>query len=179
MFTLRLIVLSIPLGLWIGALPASAQEDSAEEVTVEEDTVRCISTRRIRRIRIVDDKNILIYLTASHIYHNELQNVCRGLKRHGTFSYNSNDGLFCEGDGIGAMTMGAWDNVRPDVKCWLGPHRRISREEADEMRRSGGQIAPPEAKPLPMPPPLVIGTEELEPESEPEPEPEPEPNPKL
>ncbi len=175
MATLRLLVLSIPLGLSIGALPAHAQEESAEEVVVEEDSKRCISSRRIRRIRIVDDKNILIYLTATHIYHNELQNECYGLKRNGTFSYNSNDGLYCEGDGIGAMSMNAWDDVRPDSRCWLGMHNRISKEEADEMRRTGGQISAPAAKPLPMPPPLVIGMDDLEPNPEQEPKAEPEP----
>ena len=107
-----------------------------DDAGIEEVTKRCISTRRIRRIRIVDDKNILFYLTATHVYHNQLRNECHGLKRYGTFSYNSNDGLFCDGDGIGGMTMDAWDDVRPNVNCWLGLHRKITREEANEMRRA-------------------------------------------
>ena len=164
MTTFRVLTWSILFGFFAWALPAPAQEESVEDVTVEEDTLRCISSRRIRRIRIVDDKNILIYLTATHIYHNELQNVCHGLSRHRSFSYNSNDGLFCEGDGIGGMTLAAWDVVRPDVRCWLGAHRRISREDADAMRRGEGKPAQPEARPLPMPPPSEVGADEEEPE---------------
>ena len=166
MTRIRLLCLLVPLSGLVWAVSANAQEEMAEavaeEATVEEDSLRCISSRRIRRIRIVDDKNILIYLSANHIYHNELQNECHGLERRGTFSYNSNDGLFCAGDGIGAMSMNAWDDVRPDIRCWLGEHRRITREEADEMRRTGSArpIPVPEAKPLPMPAPLEVGTDE-------------------
>ena len=162
MATLRLLILVTPLAFFFGVSAAQSQEQAEEEAAVDEETNRCISSRRIRRIRIVDDKNILIYLSASHIYHNELQNECHGLERRGTFSYNSNDGLFCEGDGIGAMSMNAWDDVRPDIRCWLGEHRRISKEEADEMRRTGTArpVPVPEAQPLPLPPPMEIGTEE-------------------
>ena len=165
MTSFRLLFVSVPLTLTVWGLSAHAQEEPdavAEETTVEADSLRCISSRRIRRIRIVDDKNILIYLSANHIYHNELQNECGGLERRGTFSYNSNDGLFCAGDGIGAFSMNAWDDVRPDVRCLLGEHRRISKDEADEMRRTGSArpVPVPEAKPLPMPPPLVIGADE-------------------
>ena len=166
MTSFRLFFLLVPLSVPVWALSANAQDEMteavAEEATFEDDSLRCISSRRIRRIRIVDDKNILIYLSANHIYHNELQNECHGLERRGTFSYNSNDGLFCAGDGIGAMSMNAWDDVRPDLRCWLGEHRRITREEADEMRRTGTArpIPVPEANPLPMPPPLEVGAGE-------------------
>ena len=172
MARLRLLFLSISITASFWAVAAYAQDEAGEvaakDVVLDEESKSCISSRRIRRIRIIDDKNILIYLTANHIYHNELQNECHGLERRGTFSYNSNDGLFCEGDGIGAFSMNAWDDVRPDVRCWLGEHRRISKEEADEMRRVGARpVQVPEAKPLPMPPPLVIGTDEdEEPEEE-------------
>lgn len=159
MTTLRLILLALPFGVVGWTLPAVAQENEADEIIVEDDSLRCISSRRIRRIRIVDDKNILIYLSSNHIYHNELQNECHGLERRKQFSYNSNDGLFCAGDGIGAMSMNAWDDVRPDVRCWLGEHRRITKEEADEMRRTGTArpVQVPEANPLPMPPPMEVG----------------------
>ena len=166
MATLRLFSLALPCGFLLKTLPLHAQESAVDDAGIEEVTKRCISTRRIRRIRIVEDKNILFYLTATHVYHNQLRNECHGLKRYGTFSYNSNDGLFCDGDGIGGMTMDAWDDVRPNVNCWLGLHRKITREEANEMRRAARNVPSPEAKPLPMPHPSVIGTEETVPEPE-------------
>ena len=67
MATLRLFSLALPCVFLLKALPLHAQEGAVDDAGIEEVTKRCISTRRIRRIRIVDDKNILFYLTATHI----------------------------------------------------------------------------------------------------------------
>ena len=142
--------------------PTVAQE---EEVVVEKDGPNCISTRRIRRVRIIDDKNVLIYLNTRHIYHNELENECRGLERIGTFSYNSYDGLICEGDGISGMSMNAWDDPKPVPRCWFGPHRKITKEEADAMREAKKLGTTIESEPLPMPLPSEVGAEDDDPES--------------
>ena len=154
--------ISIAFVLLIWSHPSTAQE---EDIVVDENTRNCISTRRISRIRIIDDKNILIYLNARHIYHNQLENECRGLERIGTFSYNSSDGLICEGDGISAMSMNAWDDPKPVPKCWFGIHRKISKEEADAMREAKKKGVTIESEPLPMPLPSEVGAEDDDPES--------------
>lgn len=139
--------------------PSQAQETETEtESGAESDTRRCIPTRSIRRIRIIDDRNVLIYLSARKIFHNVLRNTCSGLKRLGTFSYNSSDGQMCEGDGIAGVT-GAWNDVRPVPQCWLGIHHRVSKEQADSMRdasKRGPKIRP---KPLPVPEPSDVGSD--------------------
>jgi hypothetical protein len=144
--------------IWIS--PASAQD---EEPGTEADTRKCISTRSIRRIRIIDDRNVLIYLSGTNVFHNVLRSSCTGLERVGTFSYNSSDGLLCEGDGISALQGQVWGDIRPVPHCWLGIHQRISKEQADAMRegkKEGGKI---EVRPLPMPEPSEVGGDEEDP----------------
>lgn len=136
--------------------PASSQ-DGADEV--EPESPRCVSTRFIRRIRILDDRNVLIYVSGRRIYHNVLRYDCRGLKRVGAFSYNSNDGLLCEGDGIGSLG-GALDTVRPMAACWLGAHTRITREQANEMRAAVRRGPTIKARPVAPPEPSEIGIED-------------------
>ena len=142
------------------SFPLNAQEIEEE---VKPETRSCIPTRNIRRIRIIDDRNVLIYMSARRIYQNTLRNTCRGLKRYGTFSYNSSDGQMCEGDGI-AGYHGAWEDVRPVPQCWLGTHQRISREQAKALRDSAkrGPKIPPKPLKLPSPEEVGSGTEEAE-----------------
>ncbi len=161
---IRLTQLSLLLAALTWLAPSHAQE---METAVEPDTRNCISTRSIRRIRIVDDRNVLIYLSGRKIFHNVLRNTCRGLKRQGTFSYNSSDGQMCEGDGISGITD-AWDDVRPMAQCWLGVHNRISREQADAMRDAAKRGPKIEPRPLPVPKPSEIGTEEEDENENPE-----------
>jgi len=140
--------------------PSQAQQIEIEvEPEVELETRTCIPTRRISRIRILDDRNVLIYMSARRIYHNVLRNTCHGLKRLGTFSYNSSDGQMCQGDGIAGLT-GAWEDVRPIPKCWLGIHQRVSKVQADAMRNASKNKPKIPAAPLPMPEPREVGTED-------------------
>lgn len=146
--------------------PSQAQESNIEvEPEPELETRTCIATRRITRIRILDDRNVLIYMNARRIYHNVLRNTCHGLKRNGRFSYNSSDGQLCQGDGIAGLA-GAWDDVRPIPKCWLGIHQRVSKEHADAMRNASKRKPKVPAAPLPMPEPGEVGSEEETTDSE-------------
>jgi len=164
----RLVISSIIFTTSVYFGSALAQEtdpqDEEQESAYEEDVRRCLSTRSIRRIRIIDDRNVLIYQNTGRIFHNVLRYNCNGLKRIGTFSYNSSDGNLCEGDGIAAI-HGAWDDVRPMPSCWIGMHRQISREEADALRDGGKRGPKIETRPLPMPDPEEVDTEEDDPES--------------
>ena len=152
--------------LYFGSSLAQEPEPQVEEQesAYEEDIRRCLTTRSIRRIRIVDDRNVLIYQNSNRIFHNVLRYNCNGLKRIGTFSYNSSDGNLCEGDGIAGIN-GAWDDVRPMPSCWIGMHRLISREEAQALRDGGKRGPKIETRPLPMPEPEEVNTEEEDPEA--------------
>lgn len=161
-----LTIVSLSFAALVCISPSQAQEIDIEvEPEPELETRTCIPTRRITRIRILDDRNVLIYMSARRIYHNVLRNTCHGLKRLGTFSYNSSDGQMCQGDGIAGLS-GSFQDVRPIPKCWLGIHQRISKEHADAMRDASKRKPKIPAAPLPMPEPGEVGTEEDAAESE-------------
>jgi len=146
----------------------SAQESNSKdnkfEETLDEGSRRCLSTRGIRRLKIIDDRNVLIYQNTGKVFHNVLRYNCNGLKRVGSFSYNSSDGNLCEGDGIAAIN-GAWDDVRPMPTCWMGIHREISREEAKALQDGGKRGPKIETRPLPMPDPEEVDTVEDDPDT--------------
>jgi len=156
--------LAIVLAVLAWHSPASAQE---EEEEAKLDTRRCIPTRLVRRVRVLDDRNVLIYMGPNRIFHNVLEKNCPGLRRVGSFSYTSNSGRLCEGDGI-AATAGAFGNVQPTPGCTLGVHTRISRERADAMREFVERGPVIEAAPVPPPEPSPLGgaDEDAEEESE-------------
>jgi hypothetical protein len=140
------------------AVPAKAQDD---EPGLEGATRNCVGTRRIRRTRIVDDGNVLIYLSGKLVLHNKLRQNCPGLERAGKFSFTSTDGAICKGDGLAPMND-PWGAVRPIPTCWLGVHREIDRVEADAMiaAKSANLDSNPSPRPLPMPEPSEVGVED-------------------
>ncbi|MGI9205810.1 MAG: hypothetical protein ACR2Q3_17480 [Woeseiaceae bacterium] len=156
-------IVSLLFATLVCVTPSQAQEIEIE-AEPEIETRTCIPTRSIRRIRVIDDRNVLIYMSARKIYHNVLKNTCGGLKRIGTFSYSSRDGQLCQGDGIAGLA-GAWEDVPPIPKCWLGIHHRISKEQADAMRDASKRQPKIPAAPLPMPEPGEVGSENEDPES--------------
>ena len=159
--------ITLAVVLAAGLLPAPPAKAQDNEPGLEGATRNCIGTRRIRRTRIVDDGNVLFYLSGKTILHNELRQVCPGLVQAGTFSFTSTDGAICKGDGLSPMRGNVWGPIRPIPTCWLGVHREIDRAEADAMMAANDLKPNPNAspRPLPMPEPSEVSVEE---EKEPE-----------
>ena len=139
--------------------PAAAQE---EEPVVDGDTRRCLNTRRIRRTRIVDDRNVLFYMPGSVVYHNILRQSCNGLKREGRFSYKTSAGNLCSSDIIYVLFDGAFGGLREGNACSLGVFHEITREDATALLEADDAVVEP--APLPMPEPEDVGSEEEEPQ---------------
>lgn len=146
-------------------VPAAAQE---EEPVVDSDARRCLSPRRIRRTRIVDDRNMLFYLPGRTVYHNILRQPCNGLEREGRFTYQLTAGSLCSGDIIFVLHDDAFGGLRRGTSCSLGAFHEITREDATALIE--GEDAVIEAKPLPLPEPESVGSEEQEPREPQEPE---------
>jgi hypothetical protein len=154
--------------LWGGS--AIAQEEE-EQSGISERTRNCVNTRRIRRTHIVDDRNLLFYLGTRTVLLNTMQEQCAGLKREGQFSWSTNSGVLCRGDGISSM-RNAGGRTRPVPRCALGIFYQISREDADAMRMPVA-VAPatgpmPITDSLPMPAPDNVGTDPEDTTGEPE-----------
>lgn len=136
-------------------LPGYAQES---EPGHDDGARSCINTRLIRRTHIVDDRNVLFYMSGGKVYHNILRAPCHGLEREERFSYHTTGGQLCRLDGIYVLYEGAW-GLREGASCSLGDFHEISKETAEAMRETP-QRPQTEAAPLPMPEPEQIGVDE-------------------
>lgn len=133
--------------------PAMAQDNEFAEGDAE----RCINIRRIRRTKIVDDDNIIFYLSNSKAYHNILPRTCNGLKREDRFSYKTSASQLCDLDNI-TILMGGATGMRAGRTCGLGLFHPISGEQADALLNPEEKGEPPEE--MSMPEPEEIGTED-------------------
>lgn len=140
------------------ALPVAAQE---EEPSYDDNARECINLRQLRRTEVIDDRNILFYMSGSVVYHNILPRQCGGLAREDRFSYQTSVGRLCRIDWINVLYDDPY-GLREGSRCGLGLFHKITREDAkalkDEQERRG-----PEANPLPMPEPEEIGAPDEEP----------------
>lgn len=118
---------------------AHAQDEDSSDAGGE----RCINIRRIRNTTIVDDKNILFYMSGSQVYHNILPRTCTGLSREGRFSYKTSASQLCDLDNINVLMSGA-RGMTPGRSCGLGRFHPISPEQADALRNPEPQDIPPE-----------------------------------
>ena len=157
----NLTAILLSLGALAWACESNAQEESDKD-GVSGKTRNCVNTRRIRRTFIVDDRNLLFYLGTRTVLLNTTENQCAGLKREGRFSWISNSGVLCKGDGISG-SHDPWGRTRPVATCQLGIFHQISREDADAMREPV-VVAPasgpmPINESLPMPAPSEVSTD--------------------
>ena len=137
---------------------AAAQEEELEQ-SVNDFVDRCVNTRRVRRTVIVDDQNILFYMSGQKAYLNVLPRRCNGLKRAGSFSYRISTNRLCDLDSIRVLNSGP-GGLEQGIACGLGLFHAISRDEADALRN------PPEVKieerPVPLPEPEDLGAGETD-----------------
>jgi hypothetical protein len=136
-------------------LPGNAQES---EPGHDDGSRSCINTRLIRRTYIVDDRNVLFYMSGGTVFHNILRMPCHGLEREDRFSYHTTGAQLCRLDGIYVLYNGAW-GLREGASCSLGDFHEISKETAEAMRETPQQPQT-ETAPLPMPAPEQIGVDE-------------------
>ena len=159
---LTAILLSLAALAW--GFESCAQEEPDQKISSGK-TRNCVNTRRIRRTYIVDDRNLLFYLGTRTVLLNTTENQCPGLKREGRFSWSTNSGVLCKGDGISG-TRDPWGPTRPVPRCQLGVFHQISREDADAMREP--VIMAPATESLPMPAPSEVSSDPEEKPKEPE-----------
>ena len=112
---------------------ADDAEDAEEAEDIDVTPVRCISMGRIRTTTVVDDRNILFYRRGGPIYHNILEQNCRGLKRSGLFTYKVQSGArhvrLCDTDTINVIEAPG----SAGFNCALGQFFPISELRAEEL----------------------------------------------
>lgn len=153
----------IALTALVLAMPAMAGgQEHAEAEVVDEKALRCINTRLIRRTEILDDLNIIFYVSGQKAYRNFLPRRCSGLAREKRFSYRTSGNRLCDLDTITVLRDGAF-GLDQGVTCPLGSFHPITREDADALLDPTANE--PEARPIELPPPQEIGATTEKPES--------------
>lgn len=153
----KLAAIGLILGLSLSVSAAAQDERGSadeEEIAYDEFTVECVSLRQIRRTEVVDDRNILFYMSGQKVYHNLLPRPCGGLARENRFSYQTNIGRLCRLDHIRVLYNDPF-GLREGNRCSLGVFHKMDREDARAIKEGAG--AQPTANPLPMPEPEEVG----------------------
>lgn len=130
--------------LLAGLLNLPAAVPSLADEVKDDSTRTCITTRNLKSTRVVNDLNILFYMTGRTVYHNILPRQCKGLARYGSFSYRTTAGSLCNSDSIQILQGNFGLGGR---SCRLGNFHRITKEDADEI------IKGPDRPPMFEPPP--------------------------
>ena len=138
----QLIVLAmLPMTLTVSGPSHAGQEQEQEQAqaqeqqpTASEDSRNCLNTRRIRRVRALDEKNVLFYISNRTIFLNILQQGCAEIRQFGQISYRTSTGSLCEGDSLAVPRSDAWGTLRLLPNCKLGTFRKLSAEEVQVVR---------------------------------------------
>jgi hypothetical protein len=125
-----------PLLTAIGALAAPglwAQDDAAEQDSFDRAPQDCISTSRIDRTEVLDNRTILFHMSGRRVYRNYLPRNCPGLEREGRFMYEITGNRLCDIDRITVLEQfgGRLDR---GFTCPLGSFHPVSEEEIEELR---------------------------------------------
>ena len=110
-----------------------AQEQGYEELTFDREGERCLSTRSIRDTDILSDRMILFEMPGNKHYLNNLSYECRGLRRAGSFSYQTRAGRLCNVDTIRVIEQFG-GSIREGIGCGLGLFYPITEDEAEFLR---------------------------------------------
>ena len=125
--------------------------------TDDMDGERCISTSRIDRTHVLDDKQVLFYMRGRDIYLNQLPRGCSGLARQGAFSYESRTSQLCNLDTITVLDTVGGGFMR-GATCGLGTFIPIDEETAELLRNP--ELVNPEPEELPTAEPEEVGESE-------------------
>lgn len=109
------------------------QEQGYEELTFDRKGERCLSTRSIRDTDILSDRTILFEMPGNEYYLNNLSYECRGLRRAGSFSYQTRAGRLCNVDTIRVIEQ-IGGSIREGIGCGLGLFYPITEDEVELLK---------------------------------------------
>jgi hypothetical protein len=145
-------------------LTAAAQDDEASEGRSDEqitdeliagETEECVSTRRIRRTKVIDDSTIAFYMRNRDVYVNLLPRRCPQLASSGRFAYEARGGRLCSINQITVLVRAFGSQLEPGFSCRLGDFHVSDAETVAlmiETAQQGGRTSPVTAESVELPP---------------------------
>jgi len=146
------LVICLPASAVAGANPEEAAAPaggvSAEALAILTDTLpadayvqreNCISTRKVRRVDILDSGHVL-FVTRSEAWLNRLTMNCRGMRPGNRLEISQYGSRLCRHDTMLAREAGipAAEDFPP--RCHLGGFERVELEQADMLREQFRQL---------------------------------------
>lgn len=104
----------------------------------------CISTRTLKNTEVVNDLNILFFMSGKTAYLNILPRQCKGLSRYRRFSYRTTAGSLCNLDKIQIVLGSGF----PGRSCSLGFFHPVNKKDALAVMEGPRERREPE----PLPP---------------------------
>jgi len=116
---------------------AEGEELTAEELTLDRESVRCISAAAIRETTAIDDQTIIFRLRNGDYYVNALDIGCDSLARRNRISFSTPSGRLCSGNMISVVRSFSGPSTS-SVGCGL--RRFFPITELEAKRLSGEEI---------------------------------------
>ena len=139
-------VLSLAFGCALAQTAPQGEERAADAEEAAQDIdrsgQRCISTLRIRRTEIVDERTVLFHMNGGRVYRNYLSYDCPSLVRERRFSYEVTSSQLCSVNFI-TVLEGFGSRMRPGMSCGLGLFYEITEEEAELLTAEPGTARDP------------------------------------
>ncbi len=111
------------LGLSLAGVSTAAARPSIDELekfSKTGESESCVQIRSIRNTRVLDDRNILFYMTGGKVYLNTLPNKCSRLGFEQSFSYSTTGSRLCDVDIITVIA-----DTFSGVRCGLGAFQEL------------------------------------------------------
>ena len=93
------------------------------------DEERCISSHRIRRMDVLDDKHIALQVSRDDYYLIQFKNRCLGLSPGKTVMQETRGTRLCAHDAIRAMDQWGFGRMRPGPRCYIPGFQSITKEQ--------------------------------------------------
>jgi hypothetical protein len=118
------------------------EELTPDDLTMDRESVRCVSSGAIRATNAVDNNTVVFRMRNGDYYMNVLISGCDGLERRNRFSYSTPSGRLCSGNMISVVKTSARAGPSSAVGCGLQRFFPITEDEAvrlgvDEVARRG------------------------------------------
>ncbi len=139
-------------GVWLTfgsahAVEQSAEDPSAQEaLTVQEilqrdpsaedygESPRCIDTKRIRRINVLDDKHVVFEMSRDQFFLAQFERRCPGLRRNKTVMTEPTGSRLCRLDTIRALEEWGLGNYQPGMPCHIPGFQNITKEQVMQLK---------------------------------------------
>lgn len=122
--------------------PKTAASDEAVDLSVEEilrrdpeqkdysKAPRCLQTRRIRSVDVIDDRHVAFRISRKEYYLVQFDHRCPGLRRGKPIIYEpGGSGRLCVLDGIRATYDNGLGGLQPGMRCSINGFQSVSKEQ--------------------------------------------------